>query len=336
MQIDNHAIGPNHSPYIIAELGINHGGDAETAHQLLEAAARSGADAAKLQTFGTERLVSRSSDFFDLLKDTELTAEEIASLVSRAKKLDITLFAAVFDEESADLWERLEAPVYKIASGDLTHLPLIRHVATKGKPMILSSGGCTLEEIDCAVDTINNTSSEIPYAILHCVSNYPTVAGDTNLACLAGMRSRYNAPVGFSDHTTGIAVSIAAAALGAEMIEKHFTLDREMPGPDHMLSTNPQEFKAMSDGIREAHDSIGSTNKRPVEPADFIPQIRRSVTAMQEIPVGTVITRDMLAVKRPGTGIAPDDIGKIIGNKSATNIGSDVTMSWDMVDGIDG
>lgn len=331
MKINDRPIDQDHSPYIIAELGINHNGDVAIARKLLEAAAQSGADAAKLQTFKTENFISRSSDFFDLLKDTELLAEDNASLIDQAKTLGITLFSAVFDEQSADLWAGMDATAYKMASGELTHLPLLRHVAAKGRPMIVSTGGGTVEEIDAATTAIKNAGPNTPYAILHCVSNYPTQAKDANLACMAGMRERFGVPVGFSDHTDNIGTAIAAAALGAEIIEKHFTLDRSMPGPDQALSTTPEEFKVMVDCIRDAHEAIGSREKAPVEPADFIPLIRRSVTMSQDIAAGTMITADMLAYKRPGTGIAPNDVDKVIGQKAVQDIAADETLTWDMV-----
>lgn len=331
MKINDRPINQDHSPYIIAELGINHNGDVAIARKLLEAAAQSGADAAKLQTFKTENFISRSSDFFDLLKDTELSAEDNASLIDQAKALGITLFSAVFDEQSADLWAGMDATAYKMASGELTHLPLLRHVAAKGRPMIISTGGGTVEEIDAATTAIKNAGPNTQYAILHCISNYPTQPKDANLACMAGLRDRFGVPVGFSDHTEGIGTAIAAAALGAEIIEKHFTLDRSMPGPDQALSTAPDEFKVMVDCIRDSHAAIGSSDKVPVEPADFIPQIRRSLTMSKDIAAGATITADMIAFKRPGTGIAPDDVDKVVGQKAAQDIIADETLTWDMV-----
>lgn len=331
MKINNRSIGRDQSPYVIAELGINHNGDVGIARKLLEAAAQAGADAAKLQTFKTENFISRSSDYFNLLKDTELSSADIATLIAQAEKLGITLFASVFDEESTELWAGKDAAAYKMASGELTHLPLLRHVSAKGRPMIISTGGGTVDEISAAITAIKNAGPNTPYAILHCVSNYPTQARDANLACMAGLRDRFGVPVGFSDHTANIGTAIAAAALGAEIIEKHFTLDRSMPGPDQALSTTPEDFKIMVDCIREAHEAIGTREKRPVEAADFIPRIRRSLTASQDIPANTIITVDLLAFKRPGTGIAPNDIDTVIGKKAIQDIAADKTMTWDMI-----
>jgi N-acetylneuraminate synthase/N,N'-diacetyllegionaminate synthase len=243
------------------------------------------------------------------------------------------LFSAVFDEESADVWEQLNAPAYKIASGDVTHRPLIGHVAKFGKPMIISTGGATMPEIGRALESVAISNPQTSCALLHCVSNYPTRPADANLACMSTMRDEFGVPVGFSDHTVGVSVPIAAAALGAELIEKHFTLDRQQPGPDHKLSADPEQLKAMISDVRDAWAAIGRPEKTPVEALEFIPQIRRSVTAAVDIPAGTLLDRKMLAVKRPGTGLSPDTLESFVGRRTLRAIAADRQLRRDDVEG---
>lgn len=327
-EIDGRQIGDGAPPYVIAEIGINHGGNLETAISLMEKAKECGADAAKLQAFVPEKLLSRSSPYFDLLVDCALGADAVATLMKKSREIGLTLFSAVFDEESADLLAAADAQVFKIASGDLTHLPLVRHVAALGKPMLISTGGSTMEDIAAALEAVEDVSAGLPVALFHCVSNYPTKPTDANLACMATMRAQFGVPVGFSDHTLGGTVPVAAAAIGAELIEKHFTFDKEAEGPDHLLSSDPDEMAIMTEQVRMAFEAIGSSEKKPVEPADLILQIRRSVTASCDIPQGAEIERGMLEVKRPGTGISPAEINQVIGKKAARDIGADETLEW--------
>lgn len=328
-EIAGRPIGRDAPPYLIAEVGINHGGQVGLALRMLEAAASAGADAVKLQTFDTAKFLSRSSQYFDILRACELPRDGVVALAARARELGITLFSACFDEESADLWRELDAPAFKIASGDITHLPLLRHVAAFGRPVIVSTGGATMAEIAMALGAIGEAAPPPPVALLHCVSNYPTRAEDANLACMTGLRAHFGCPVGFSDHTEGSATAIAAAALGAELVEKHFTLDRGLPGPDHALSLEPDELAALALALRTARAAIGCAAKAPVEAADFIPLIRRSVTAAVDIPRDAPITRDMLAVKRPGTGIAPARLDEVVGRRARRDLEADKTLSWD-------
>lgn len=326
--IEGRRIGPGEPPFLIAEVGINHGGDPALAMRMLEAAAEAGADAVKLQTYDTGAFLSRRSAYFEVFRSCELGRDSIEALAARARQLGIILFSACFDEGSADLWRSLGAGAFKVASGDLTHTPLLRHVAAFGKPMIVSTGAATLLEIEQALSAIREAHPGTPVALLHCVSNYPTQAGEANLACMSSMREAFGCPVGFSDHTLGIATSIAAAALGAELIEKHFTLDKSMPGPDHALSADPAEFATLAQALREARAAVGRPVKAPVEAADFIPLIRRSVTAAVDIAEGQTITAAMLAVKRPGTGIAPAERDKLIGRRARRALAADQTLTW--------
>jgi N-acetylneuraminate synthase/N,N'-diacetyllegionaminate synthase len=326
--IAGRTIGGPAAPYVIAEIGINHGGDLQTARKLLAVAKRCGVDAAKLQAFVPDKFLARSSTYFDLLAGCALSGSAIRELMAYANEIGLTLFSAVFDEESADLLQSASAPAFKIASGDLTHLPLLRHVARFSKPMLISSGGGTMDEIKSALDAVRGAAPYLPVALFHCVSNYPTDPRDCNLACMATIRAEFGVPVGFSDHTLGHAVPIAAAALGADLIEKHFTLDRNADGPDHALSLDPEGMGALVQDLRGAREAVGRVDKAPVEAADFIPQIRRSVAAFLDIQEGTVIERSMLAIKRPGTGIAPNDIDKVVGKRAARPIAADAILAW--------
>ena len=262
----------------------------------------------------------------------ELSRDDVAALMDHARGIGAVLFASVFDAESADILEDCGAPAYKIASGDVTHLPLLRHVAGFGKPIVLSTGGATLEEVETAVDTSRQARTDTPIAILHCVSQYPAEPGEANLACMAGLRTRFACPTGYSDHTVGIATCLAAAALGAEVIEKHFTLDKGLPGPDHKLSADPADMAALVAGCRAAQAAVGRAEKAPVEPADFIPLIRRSLTAQVAIPAGTEITAEMIEIKRPGTGLPPAELDRVVGARAARDIAEDETLAWDMVE----
>ncbi len=312
IEIAGRRIGTGHPPYVIAEVGINHGGDAALAEKLLLLAADAGADAVKLQAFQTELFLSPSSQYFGVLKSAELAPDALSRLASVARKRGIVLISSVFDEPSADAVAALEMPAFKIASGDLNNLPLLRHVARFGRPMLLSSGGGTIGEIESALAAIRGISPNLQAAVFHCVSHYPTKAEDANLAAIAPMSRQLSVPTGFSDHTVGTAGAIAAVALGASMIEKHFTHDREAPGPDHQLSSDPAEFKRLCDDVRIAYAAIGSGRKAPVEEQSHIRAIRRSPVAVRAIRAGEQITPDMVAIRRPGTGLAPDSMGTIL------------------------
>jgi N-acetylneuraminate synthase/N,N'-diacetyllegionaminate synthase len=321
-------IGENEPPYVIAELGINHGGDVEIAHRMIDAAKESGADALKLQTYVTDQFLTRSSPYFNLLQSAALPPTTLAELYRHAKEVGVTMFSAVFDENSADLWEQIGAVAYKIASCDITHFPLLRHVARFGKPMILSTGGATMGEVEDSLSVIRQMRPDTPVSFLHCVSNYPTEPKQANLSCMATMRKVLGTPIGFSDHTIGNVVPIAAAALGADLLEKHFTLDRTASGPDHALSADPEEFRSMVAGIHSAWQAIGCHQKQPVESLETITAIRRSVTTSKPLSKGEVLTRDMLSVKRPGNGIAPGDIERVVGMVARKNISADQLLTW--------
>jgi sialic acid synthase SpsE len=324
-------IGSGHRPWIIAELGINHDGNPDTAVALVNAAAEAGADAVKLQVFEPSQFISRQSPYIDIFNNATIDKPTIEQLIAAAAEANICLFPTVFDEGSADLCASLSVPAMKIASGDLTHIPLIRHVANIGLPMLLSTGGGKMGEIATALDAIYDVSPQAEVGLFHCVSNYPTNPEDANLACIRTMRDAFNVPVGFSDHSTGSDLPITAVALGADMIEKHFTLDRSTDGPDHALSADPAIMRTVVDGTANAHLAIGSSRKAPVEPDDFIPVMRRSVTADVDIAAGTKITAGMLAIKRPGSGIPPVQFSQVVGMIASEDISAETTLDWHML-----
>jgi N,N'-diacetyllegionaminate synthase len=341
--IGNKLVGE--SVFVIAEAGVNHNGNLKRALKIVDEAALTGADAVKFQAFITERLVSDrapKADYQkkrgqgktqrDMLKPLELSPQDFAAIAERARRRGITFLSSAFDEESADLLEDLGVPAYKMGSGELTDIPLLEHVAKKGKPVLLSTGMATLDEIQEAVTAIRNQGNH-QIVLLHCVSSYPSKPQDSNLSAMKLLRERFGLPVGFSDHTVGVEVALAAAALGATIIEKHFTLSRKLPGPDQKASLEPTEFRAMVQGIRVVEQALGKPVKEPT-PEELKMRLiaRRSLVASTNIPEGQVITRQMVAIKRPGTGIPPKEIENMIGKRATRNIRRDQVLSWDMVE----
>src|SRR4029453_1715547 len=270
-------IGPGAPVFIAAEAGVNHNGDPALARRLVDAAAQCGADAVKFQTFRVAALVSRRAPKAgyrvettgagesqrDMLAGLELSLEVLAELKDRATKHGLIFFSAPFDEESADVLDALAVALFKVPSGEITNLPLLRHVAAKGRPIILSTGMADLEEVGQAVAAIR-AAGDPPLAVLHCLSAYPAPVGEVNLRAMDSLASRFGCPVGFSDHTLGIEIAVAAAARGAAIIEKHLTLDKTLPGPDHRASLDPAEFGAMVRAIRAVESALGDGVKRPM------------------------------------------------------------------------
>lgn len=336
--------------FIIAEAGVNHNGSEELAHRLVETAARCGADAVKFQTFSADRLVRRgaraadyqeretgSSDQHALLKSLELPIELHHSLIESCEKFGIEFMSTPFDEESADFLAELGMKRFKIPSGEITNEPFIAHIARHGLPIILSTGMADLAEIERAVQVIEAERGSLvdrdqlsdSLTILHCTSNYPAAYADVNLRAMDTIAQKTGLPVGYSDHTLGVAVSTAAVARGATVIEKHFTLDRALPGPDHSASLTVDELTAMIDQIRAVEQALGSSEKKPS--ASELPVrmlVRRSVTLVKALAAGDVVQLSHLALMRPGDGIRPAEMGKVVGKrvKSAMEVGS--TLHW--------
>jgi N,N'-diacetyllegionaminate synthase len=336
-------IGPGAPVFIAAEAGVNHNGDPALARRLVDAAAECGADAVKFQTFRVDALVSRSAPKAgyqvettgagesqrDMLAGLELSLEVLAELKDRATKHGLIFFSAPFDEESADVLDALAVALFKVPSGEITNLPLLRHVAAKGRPIILSTGMADLEEVGQAVAAIR-AAGDPPLAVLHCLSAYPAPVGEVNLRAMDSLASRFRCPVGFSDHTLGIEIAVAAAARGAAIIEKHLTLDKTLPGPDHRASLDPAEFGAMVRAIRAVESALGDGVKRPMpSEADTRRVARKSLVAARALKAGERIAAGDLASKRPGTGISPAELPRVLGLPLARDIAADEVIPWE-------
>jgi len=340
--IGGRLVGAGHPCFVIAEAGVNHNGDLDLGRKLVRAAADAGADAVKFQTFSADRLVTASAPKAayqaartdpaetqqNMLRHLELGAVEHRELMQECERRNILFLSSAFDEESADLLDDLGVVAYKVPSGEITNLPYLRHLAKKGRCLIVSTGMSDMDEVSAAVSAIRETAA-VPIVLLHCVSLYPAPAAGSNLRAMDAMRTAFGVPVGYSDHTEGVAVALAAVALGADLIEKHLTLDRTLPGPDHAASLEPGEFRTLVTGIRDVEAARGDGVKRPLpEEAETAAVARKSLVAAVDIPAGTVIGREMLSVKRPGTGLPPGRLDSVVGRKARTAItaGSVITM----------
>lgn len=319
-------VGAGQPCLVIAELGVNHDGRAETALRLVDAAADAGADVIKLQTFEPDLLVTTEAPLAEyqraqtggrhqhaMLRDLQLDHEGHLAVQARAADRGVVFLSTPFDATSADDLVAMGVPAIKIGSGEVTNLPFLRVLAGHGLPVILSTGMSTLDEVDAAVEAVRD-GGDPPLVLLHCVSSYPSQPRDANLRAMATMRDRYGVPVGFSDHTPGIEVAIAAAAVGAAVLEKHLTLDRRASGPDHQASLEPDDFAAMVRGIRTAEEALGDGIKAPVEAErDVAAAARRSVAAGRDLAAGDVIALDDLTLLRPGTGLPPSAMDDLVG-----------------------
>jgi N,N'-diacetyllegionaminate synthase len=345
VDIGRFKIGTGHPCFIIAEAGVNHNGDLDTALRLIDAAVSAGADAVKFQTFKAERLISygapkaryqlrttaRDESHLDMVRRLELSVQEHRELVSHCNARDILFLSSPFDEGSADLLQQLGVAAFKIPSGEITNLEFVEYVASKGKPMLVSTGMSWLGEVEAAVRAVARTGNE-NLVLLHCVSSYPAEAGDANLRAMHTMSRAFQVPVGYSDHTLGIEVPLAATALGACVIEKHFTLDRAMPGPDHSASLEPDRLTELVRGIRIVEQALGHGRKEPAEcEADTAAVARRSLVATCDILAGTVLSGTMIAAKRPGTGIAPQLKSVLVGRRALIDIAAETVLTWEML-----
>lgn len=317
------------SVYIIAEAGVNHNGSFELACRLADAAKDAGADCVKYQTFKSEKLVSRNaqkaeyqkkttgdSSQQDMLKKLELSYDSFIRLKEYCDKIGICFLSTPFDFDSIDFLSTLDMPFWKIPSGEVTNYPYLVALAKTGKPVVMSTGMCEMNEISDAINVLKDNGTK-DIKLLHCNTEYPTPFEDVNLAAMDTMRKAFNVEVGYSDHTKGIEVPIAAVALGATIIEKHFTLDRNMEGPDHKASLEPDEFKQMVMSIRHIESALGSGEKKPsASEKKNITIARKSIVAKKVIKEGEVFSPDNITVKRPGTGISPMRWNDVIGTKA--------------------
>jgi N,N'-diacetyllegionaminate synthase len=333
-QIGRRRIGPGHPCFVIAEAGVNHNGDLNLARQLVKTAAEAGADAVKFQTFVADRLVTsdapqaeyqqRNTGVMEsqhaMLQRLELSEDAHRELQALCSELGILFLSTPFDEECADFLSDLGISAFKIPSGEITNTPFIRHVARKGVPLIISTGMATLAEIRDAVDTVRDTGNE-NFALLQCVSAYPSAPEDTNLRAMQTLADAFHVPVGYSDHSEGLEITFAAIALGACIIEKHFTLDRSLPGPDHKASLEPAELAAMVAGIRKIEAALGDGQKRPTAAEAATALVaRKSLVAARVLKVGEIFHSSMAVARRPGTGLAPSVIDSLQNRKLARDL----------------
>jgi N-acetylneuraminate synthase len=327
------------STFIIAEAGVNHNGDLARALAMIDAARDAGADAIKFQTFSAEKLVSplaKKADYqaretgagnqFDMLKALELDDAAHKTLFDACGAAGIEFMSTAFDADAADFLISLGIKRIKVPSGEITNTPFLRHLASKDLPLILSTGMANLEEIDEAIAVIGRAQ----ITILHCTSNYPAAPADVNLRAMTTIGTHTGLPIGYSDHTLGLAVSTAAVALGATMIEKHFTLDRSLPGPDHSASLEPHELSALIQQIRDVEVALGSPEKRPTASELPVRDVaRRSVCAATDLAAGHILGAADLVILRPGTGIAPKHHESLSGRSINRGIAAGEPISWD-------
>jgi len=333
MKIGDKLIGEGQPCFIIAEAGVNHNGDVNMAKNLIDVAKKCGADAVKFQTFKAEELVVRGAEKaeyqkrntrkeesqFDMLNRLELSEEAHFELKGYADKQGIIFLSTPFDKGSVDLLVGLGVSAIKVSSADITNFPLLSHIASKKLPIILSTGMSTLLEITEAILVMRGWANQL--ILLHCVSNYPTGVEDINLKVLGTLKHVFDLPVGLSDHSLGITIPVASVALGACVIEKHFTLDRNLAGVDHVASLEPKELKAMVESIRDVEKAMGDGVKRvSAEEEENKKAVRRSIVALTDIPKGMIITEEMLAIKRPGTGLEPKFLSRVIGRRAKVDI----------------
>ncbi|RYY02235.1 MAG: N-acetylneuraminate synthase [Gammaproteobacteria bacterium] len=336
--------------FFIAEAGVNHNGDDELALRLVETAALCGADAVKFQTFSADKLVQKGAekaeyqkqstgegDQYSMLKKLEMSEALHYKLLNKCADLNIEFMSTPFDEEAADFLVNIGMRHIKVPSGELTNHPFLSFLAKKNLPLILSTGMATLSEISDAIDIIRGVRQECGFVeplskmltILHCTSNYPAAIDDVNLLAMNTIANTFQLPVGYSDHTAGIIVSIAAVAMGATVIEKHFTLDRNLPGPDQKASLEPNELAELISRIRDVEKAFGSPVKQPNESELPIRAlVRRSVTLVRNIEAGQSITSDDVKLLRPGIGIPPMDLSKVIGRSAVKSMEAGIALQW--------
>ena len=317
--------------YVIAEGGLNHNGDINIAKKLIDSAKECGANAIKFQTYKTENFVRETNQYFDVFKNAELNFEQFKELKNYSKSIGLTFFSTPFDIESAEFLNQLEIPCFKIASSDLTNLPLITKIAKMQKPMIISSGLSTMNEINDAVNCcLFEGNNQI--ALLHCVANYPAQPNEVNMNVINTLKKIFDFPIGYSDNGESSLVDIVAVSMGANIIEKHFTLDKKMSGPDHGFSIDPNGLKSLISQIHEIDQMKGDGIKIPQfsEIKNRL-TIRKSITAKRDLQQGEKIQEDDIAIKRPADGIEPKYITMILGKTINTNIKKDSPIFWSSI-----
>ena len=343
IKIAHHTIGLNHSPFIIAEMSGNHNQSLERALQIVDAAAMAGAHAIKLQTYTADTITIKGAytindenslwngkELYDLYQEAFTPWEWHQPIFDRATEKGLVAFSSPFDETAVDFLETLHVPAYKIASFENTHLPLIRKVAQTGKPIIISTGVSSIADIDETVRLLRNEGCE-NFILLKCTSTYPATPENTNINTIPHLSKLYNCIVGLSDHTMGIGVSVAAVALGARVIEKHFTLRRADGGVDSAFSLEPEELKALVVETKNAYLSLGEISYGVQQAEEKSKFFKRSIYVSKDIAVGGIFTNENLKIIRPGNGLAPKFIDDIIGKKAKCFIKAGTPLNWDIL-----
>lgn len=337
------SVGPGHPPYVIAEIGSNHNGDMDLCRRLIDAAAEAGAHAAKFQSWSEHSLIAeeeyeRNTEYSDkkkhfgslreMVRAYQLTPEQHREAREHCLKRGIAFCSSPFSPEEADLLEELDVPFFKIASMDINNLSLLEHVGRKGRPVVVSTGMASLGEIEQAVDTLRATGND-QIVLLHCVSIYPPQFETLNLRNIPMLEQVFGVPVGFSDHSLGTSIPLAAIALGACVIEKHFTIDKDMEGWDHAISADPADLAVICAEGRNIHAALGTT-RRVVSEDEVQKRVkfRRSLVARRELPAGHVLTAADLTAKRPGSGISPAEVKYVLGRRLTTAVKADGVLKW--------
>lgn len=346
VEINGHPIGKGHPCYVIAEAGVNHNGSLELALELVRKAKEAGVDCVKFQTFKASQIVTPTApkanyqlqvtdvkeSQYEMLEKLQLERPDYVKIIDLCKELDIQFLSTPYNKEDADFLETLGVDSYKIASGQLVELPFLAHVAKKGKPIIISTGMADLAEVYEGVQTIREAGND-QIVLLQCTTNYPSRLEDANILAMNAMQDALNIQIGYSDHVENNYACYAAVARGACLIEKHFTLDRNMDGPDHSSSLDVVGFTELVDGIRSIEKSLGSPIKTPTAAEIANTKgMRRSLVLNENQAGGTVITRDMVGFKRPATGIAPKHLGKVVGKPLSKNVSADIPLTEDMIE----
>ena len=346
VQIGSRTVGDGHPSFIVAEAGCNHNQRLDLAKQLVDIASAANADAVKFQTYEAEQMYSKKTPMlehfrslmnvgedatmFDLIKATELPYEMQPAIVEYCHEIGIPFMSTPFGLHDVDILEEFDVPVFKVASFEMTHFPLLRRVGETGKPIILSTGMSNLGDIEKALNAIGQTGND-QVILLHCVSNYPAKPEQANLRAIQTMKAAFGCPVGFSDHTPGIEVSKVAIAIGANLIEKHFTVDQNLPGPDHNFSLTAEELQGLVQARDDIETALGSPTKiATADEHQMIEIARRSLCAARDIKRGERVTEEMIAVKRPGTGIPTEMMDVVVGAAAVRDIEADEPLAWDM------
>ncbi len=333
VKMGSKTVGPGHPALVIAEVGYNFNGEYDKAHEMIDAAANAGADVIKFQTYTATGHVSalESPEQWAALQKTELPRERHAELKEHVERTGCLFMSTPSDEDDVDFLEQLGVPAFKLGSDDCTNYQFLSYIAAKGLPMLVSTGTCTVGEVQEAVAAVRGAGNE-DLILLQCTTSYPSEVGHANLRTIATLQQAFQLPVGYSDHTLGNTACIASVSLGGHIVEKHFTYDKAAPGPDHCLSADYADFAALVRGVRETEQALGSPVKEPTPiEASMLESFRKSVVAVVDIPAGATLCADLVAVKRPGTGIPAKHYDFVVGRTARVDIPADSLIHWDML-----